>query len=321
MPAIQNSEYAEYVGVSHANCDEWFGEGIKGDQSILLSEKEKAQKFYENYGGRVFGSYQELLDSDEIDAVYLPLPPGLHYKWAKKVLESGKHLFVEKPSTVSSLFTRELIDIAREKNLAIHENYMFVYHTQLDEISKVVQKGVLGDVRLYRIAFGFPKRSATDFRYNKNLGGGALLDCGGYTLKLASNLLGESAKIVAATSNYTDEFEVDIYGSATLVNDDNVAVQIAFGMDNSYKCELEIWGSKGTLHTGRIFTAPVGFESAYTLNINGETNTFKLKSDDTFLKSIDEFCKCVINADERESNYKRVLKQSNLIDEFIKLSS
>ena len=121
---------------------------------------------------------------------------------------------------------------------------MFAFHNQLKEIAQIIERGEIGDVRLYRISFGFPQRAVNDFRYNKELGGGALIDAGGYTIKYAAMLLGETAHITAAQMNYTDEFEVDIYGSATLVNQDGATAQIAFGMDNSYKCELEVWGSK-----------------------------------------------------------------------------
>ena len=120
---------------------------------------------------------------------------------------------------------------------------MFVYHTQLDWIRKKISEGTIGEVRLIRIDFGFPFRGANDFRYNKALGGGALLDCGGYTLKLASLFLGDSAKVTASQLNGKDGFEVDIYGSATLTNNEGLTAQVSFGMDNSYKCSLEVWGS------------------------------------------------------------------------------
>ena len=111
---------------------------------------------------------------------------------------------------------------------------------------------------MFRLSFGFPRRNAEDFRYNKKLGGGALLDCGGYTLKYAHMLLGKTARIVYANSNFTKDFEVDINGSAAMINELGSTVQISFGMDNAYKCDLEIWGSKAHLST-EVFTAPENF--------------------------------------------------------------
>ena len=314
MPAIQKLDCAEYIGVAHASAKEWFGDN-EPNEALLLSEKEKAENFRKEYGGKVFDSYESLLTSPEVEAVYLPLPPALHYKWAKEALTHGKHIFLEKPSTTSSADTEDLINSAKAQKLAVHENYMFAFHKQISEILEIIKSGKLGDVRLYRIAFGFPQRAKNDFRYNKTLGGGALLDCGGYTIKLATMLLGDSAKIAYSKLNYIDGFDVDIYGSAAMINDSSTTAQLSFGMDNSYKCELEVWGSKGFLRTGRILTAPDGFEPTAEITIGSETETVKLSPDDTFGKSIEHFCRCVSDAKTREDNYKSTLKQAKLVDE------
>ncbi len=311
MPAIQKLEEMLYVGVAHADAYEWFGEE-KPNLSVIDNEKQKAEQFRTRYGGKVFGSYSELIDSDEIDAVYLPLPPALHFRWAKTALEHGKHIFLEKPSTTAAADTKELIRLAKKNELAVHENYMFIYHDQLRAIRELAER--IGGIRLYRIAFGFPRRSPNDFRYNKSLGGGALLDCGGYTLKLAKMLLGQSARVTTSQLNKVDGFEVDIYGAATLVNDAGVTAQVSFGMDNAYKCELEIWGSRGSVKAGRIFTAPAGFEPTAELTADNETQTIVLPEDDTFAKSISAFCRCVRERSAREAEYTAILKQSELVD-------
>lgn len=315
MPAVKQCNNFEYAGVAVANAEEW--NGTLTDK-IRKSELEKAQNFADNYGGKIFESYMQLIESNDIDAIYLPLPPALHYKWGKLVLEGGKHLFLEKPSTTCADDTKKLIEAAKFKKLALHENYMFQYHSQIEYIQKMIEDGKVGDLRLIRIAFGFPKRSANDFRYNKKLGGGALLDCGGYTIKLASMFLGESSKIVTSHLNYTDEFNVDIYGSATMVNDDGLTAQLAFGMDNSYKCDLEVWGSKGTIFANRILTAPAGFEPVIEYKSGNEPiEKIKLDADDTFKKSIKFFGKCIENTDARIENYKAIIHQENLVDKII----
>lgn len=323
LPALQKCKQYEYCGVAVASEEEWFGCDWKNvspeiRKHTMKNEYQKAEKFLNEYGGKIFKSYEELLDSHEINAVYIPLPPALHYKWAKKALESGKHVLVEKPSTTSGIDTAELIRIAKEKKLALHENYMFAFHTQLKEIKEVIDKGILGDVRMYRISFGFPRRASNDFRYSKKLGGGALLDCGGYTLKYASMLLGPTAKIDYARLNYLDEFDVDIYGSAALSNQNGTSVQIAFGMDNDYKCSLEVWGSIAQLESGRVLTAPAGYEPSYTLVRNQKKEEHKLSADDTFYKSLQFFSSCIDSDEVRVNSYDKIQKQANLVDEFYK---
>lgn len=314
MPAIKKLDCAEYIGVAHANAKEWYGDS-EPDKTVILSEQSKAENFQKEYSGKVYDSYEDLLSSGDVDAIYLPLPPALHYKWAKEALNRGKHIFLEKPSTTCLADTEDLINTAKEKRLAVHENYMFAFHNQIKEIQNIIASGKIGDVRLYRIAFGFPQRAKNDFRYNKDLGGGVLLDCGGYTIKLATMLLGDSAKIAYSKLNYTDGFDVDIYGSAAMINDSGTTAQLSFGMDNSYKCELEVWSSKGFLRTGRILTAPDGFEPTAEITVGNETVTVKLSADDTFGKSIEHFCRCVSNDNAREENYKTILRQAKLVDE------
>ena len=323
MPALQQAkEKIQFAAIGIASPEEWFGDLTNISQEQIeeqqVRERAKAQTFIDQYGGEIVIGYGNLVSSDLIDAAYIPLPPALHHKWAKKALEAGKHVFVEKPSTTSLTDTENLISLASKKGLAFHENYMFIYHSQLEEINDVVKRGEIGDVRLYRITFGFPLRQLNDFRYNKALGGGALLDAGGYCMKYANWLLGGNAHVVTAQSNKIEGFEVDMYGSATMVNDKGQIAQLAFGMDNDYRCEIEIWGSKGTITSGRILTAPAGFAPSYTIKKNQDIETHPLAADDAFLKSILRFDECVKNAGIRNEEYGLLRKQEQLIEEFKK---
>lgn len=316
LPALKEAGCFEYAGVAIASKEEFIG----ATDEILDKEWAKAQTFVDNYGGEVYEGYNTLINSTDIDAIYLPLPPGLHYRWAKEAVLAGKHILVEKPCTTSIDNTEDLLKTAKGKRLAVHENYMFAFHDQLEAVNAIVKSGEIGDVRLYRISFGFPMRAQNDFRYNKALGGGALLDCGGYTLKYASLLLGPTAKMKYAQSNSIEGFNVDMYGSAALVNDDGVTAQVAFGMDHNYKCELEVWCSKGTLYTNRILTAPAGFTPEVLIRKGNDEERRTLPADDAFKKSILHFSRCIEDADVREENYRSLLKQAMLVEEFKELS-
>jgi len=325
MPALKKAENEiEFAGIGYASPEEWFGDtcGISSKSIKEQQEREcvKAQTFIDAYGGKIYKGYQNLIESDEIDAIYLPLPPALHYRWAKLALEKGKHVFVEKPSTTSLADTDALIEIASSKELVLHENYMFVFHDQLKALDDVVRSGEIGDVRLYRISFGFPLRAKNDFRYNKALGGGALLDAGGYTMKYANYLLGDTVKVVTAQVNNIEGFEVEMFGSCTMVNNEGITAQLAFGMDNDYKCEVEIWGSKGTISSNRILTAPEGFVPTYNIKKNQDYETRELPADDAFLKSILRFVLCVNDDIIRKENYEILHRQESLVEQFKELS-
>lgn len=322
LPSLQKVNEFSFAGVAIATPEEWTGDGkvTENTLAIIENERKKAQTFIDNYGGKIYEGYKTLITSPEVDVVYLPLPPALHFKWAKLALESGKHAYVEKPFTTNLEDTQTLLNIARKNHLAVHENYMFIYHQQLQAIQDMIVQGEIGKVRQYRVSFGFPRRAANDFRYNKALGGGALLDAGGYCMKYASWLLGNTAKLICANSYYEPDYEVDIFGSCTMTNDEGTIVQMSFGMDCDYKCELEVWGSTGTLTTGRVLTAPDDLEPDMVIKHNQEYITKKLPADNAFEKSIRRFYACLTSDAVREDNYRTIERQSSFVSEFKKLS-
>lgn len=322
LPALKKTgKDFKFAAIGIASPEEWFGNLSNVSRGQIeeqqTCEYDKAKAFVEQGGGgEIIVGYGNLITSALVDAVYIPLPPALHYKWAKLVLEAGKHIFLEKPFTTSLADTEDLVMYASKKHLALHENYMFIYHSQIEKISELVGSGEIGDVRLFRITFGFPSRGADDFRYKKSLGGGACLDAGGYCLKYANFLLGGEAHIVTAQAGYVSGFEVDIYGSATMANDKGQIAQLAFGMDNDYRCDIEIWGSRGTVTSGRILTAPAGFLPTYTIKKNQDVETRHLAVDDAFLKSIERFDECVTNEAVRMEEYELIRKQGQLVEEY-----
>ncbi|AVM67998.1 gfo/Idh/MocA family oxidoreductase [Lachnospiraceae bacterium oral taxon 500] len=295
LPALKKAENWEYAGVASR-------------------ELAKTEKFVHEFGGKGYGSYEELLADGEIDAVYLPLPPALHFEWARKALENGKHVFLEKPSTISYEQTQELVRLAKQKNLALRENYMFTEHPQLRAIQAMIAEEKIGELRLIRIAFGFPRRAGKDFRYEKALGGGALLDCGGYTVKLASILLGEDTKCQYVSLNQDTLSDVDLYGSAVLENSKRQVAQISFGMDNVYKCELEVWGQTGSIKSPRVFTAGSELEVALEIEEKGEKKSLRIPAADQFYGSILRFEGCLANNQRREREYQELLRQAELVE-------
>ena len=152
------------------------------------------------------------------------------------------------------------------------------------------------------------------------LGGGALLDAGGYCLKYGNYLLGGNAKVVTAQVNNIAGFEVEMFGSATMVNENGIVVQLAFGMDNDYKCDVEIWGSKGTITSGRILTAPSGFVPSYTIKKNQKIETRNFPTDDAFLKSILRFVDCIESEVSCKEEYEILHTQEALVEQFKELA-
>lgn len=296
---------------------------IKQMQVVAVAEeydRSKLQLFTDTFGIEGLGSFEELVQRTDIDAVYIPQPPALHYEWAKKALHANKHVLVEKPSATSYSDTSDLVCAAQKEGLALHENYMFIYHEQVRVIREMIASGEIGEVRLMRADFGFPLREKNDFRYVKELGGGALLDAGGYALRLASLLLGHTVHVDAAHIHGLSGYEVDMYGCAQLSNEKGEACQIAFGMDCEYRCSLEVWGSQGKLTANRIFTAPDGYQPIAYMEHAGKIKEIQLPADDSFEKSIHAFLAEISHETRRKQAYEDIVTQARLVEELRALS-
>ena len=322
IPAVLKSNFFEYTGVATYTCDERFPGGNRvGDDELMaavVNSREKAVNICKKYGGKLYESYWDMIEDVNIEAIYIPLPPAYHYTWAKRAIEHGKHVLLEKPFTISLDDSMELLELASQNDVAVHENFMFEYHSQLQRICDMLEKREIGDIRLYRIAFGFPHRGEKDFRYIKEYGGGAFFDAGCYTICLARKLLGGKIKVGSAVLNYSDDCDVDLYGCGTLIGSTGVVGQVSFGMDNQYKCELQVWGSRGELTTNRIFTAPEDLSAKVLIRKGNDEEVLELESCDAFYNSLLEFEKCIRDSENRYRRYSEIREQAMLLEEFMK---
>ena len=135
LPALQQaSDKFQFTAIGIASPEEWFGDISNVSSDIIAKQQNgelaKARQFTEQYGGKVITGYYALVSSPEIDAVYCPLPPALHYQWAKLALENDKHVFLEKPSTTSYADTEALITLAsKKKSSSARELYVYISFT------------------------------------------------------------------------------------------------------------------------------------------------------------------------------------------------
>jgi hypothetical protein len=236
-------------------------------------------------------SYEELVSAEDVDLIYCPLPTGLHAKWVSKCLQAGKHVLCEKSLACNYEEVSSLVDLARECNLLLMESFQFRFHAQNIYVKKLLREGAIGPLRQVVVRFGippFPEGSA-NIRYSKELGGGALLDNGAYTLKAASYLLGEDLTVLAAMNDICRPNkdgigdDVDITGSIMLRTADGVPVQTAYGFSHFYQNGYEIWGKDGKITTTRAFTARSDFAAPVIIETR-TGRTEKTFQDDHFAK-------------------------------------
>lgn len=294
LPALQACEQFTYAGVASKS-------------------KKRLEQMHSAFGGAIYDSYEEMIADPEIDALYIPLIPALHYENALSGIQRKKHILIEKPATTNFANTKSLIDSARQNNVAVYENFAFLFHPQMQCISQLLNEDAIGTLRHYDIRFGYPRKPQTDYRYDKSLGGGALLDCGVYPLKLAQYLLGQ-CKVEYSSLTMDESSDIDIFGAAVLKNDSNQTASISFGMDNEYQCSLEIWGSKGMIKAARIFSAPPGMNPPVILRKDGKETLVQTESCDQFIHAIRFFGKCIWNHTLRELTYQDMLVQAEHVE-------
>src|SRR4051794_32806887 len=102
-----------------------------------------------------FGSYEELLASDEIDAVYIPLPNAMHKEWSIKALQQGKHVLCEKPLAASAADVREMIAAADASGVKLMEAFMYRFHPATSRLLELIKDGAIGTPRVIKATFGF----------------------------------------------------------------------------------------------------------------------------------------------------------------------
>ena len=269
----------------------------------------------------IYDSYKKAIEVQDIDAVYIALPNALHYEWIKKALKRNLHVICEKPFTCDYEQSKELINLARNKNLVLMETFQFRFHNQFNCLNKFISNKILGDLRSLKVSFCFPKLNDRNIRYSNSLGGGSLLDAGCYGTKLSHLLLGDNLKVEGAILNHSQKINVDIWGSAFLIDDKKgVSSYINFGFDNFYQCNFELLGKKGKLTTNRIFTAPIDYSPKMELETESGKQIINIDPDNQFLNMFLYFHKLISanNLNLLTKEYNEILINAKLITSIFK---
>jgi len=275
IPAILDTQYLELAAVASRTLD-------------------KAKICTERFGGDAVAGYENLINRRDIDAVYIPLPTGLHEQWIVLALQMGKHVLAEKSLAMNVISARRMLDMASEKKLVLMEDSMYRYHSQHQFVFEQLQKGAIGELRMLRTYFAFPPLDPQNFRYNKDMGGGAILDAAAYPVSASRWFLGNDLELGYATLFYDRITDVCIRGSALLFSPTTgLSALIAFGFDNYYQCNYELWGNKGIIHCDRSFTPPPEFKPTVRIGLAEGMKSYTLPADNHFKNILEEFVSCI----------------------------
>ncbi|MCU1392015.1 MAG: oxidoreductase [Ilumatobacteraceae bacterium] len=169
--------------------------------AVAARDPQRAAAFAKKHGiSTVHASYEALLADTSLDAIYNPLPNGLHGHWTMAALAAGHHVLCEKPFTANADEAELVADAAAASGLVVMEAFHWRYHPVAARMVEIMRSGELGELRHIETAMCFPNFKRGDIRWNPDLAGGTLMDAGCYAIHWARTLAGTEPEVTAATS-------------------------------------------------------------------------------------------------------------------------
>ncbi len=201
---------------------------------------------------QAFGSYEAMLASDAVDAVYIGLPNHLHAEWSIRALQHGKHVLCEKPFALSLAEVDEMTAVSHQTNRVLTEAFMYRHHPQTKLVGEMVRNGRLGRVTVFRGVFNFAFNTRDNIRLVPEMGGGCLWDVGVYPLSFAQYVMGGPPQQVFGTQ-WLGESGVDEVFSGQMVYANGAMAQISSSFCTPFHTQVEIIGTEGRLMLNRPF--------------------------------------------------------------------
>lgn len=270
------------------NIARTFAKGVQESQSGELvavgsRSQESADKFADEYSiSSRHASYEALLADADVQAVYISTPHPLHAEWAIKAARAGKHILCEKPLTMNGVEARRVAEAARQNGVILMEAFMYRCHPQTAKIVELIKAKVIGDVKLIRATFAFAAGFNAESRlYDKELGGGGILDVGCYTASMARLVAG-----AALGRDFADPREVkavghlgqsgvDEYTTAVLKFDGDIVAQLSTGIALNLDNAVHIFGTSGSITVHDPWFCG---NAKIVVNANGKTEEIEIES-------------------------------------------
>lgn len=296
LPAIINSDFSELE--------------IIGSRDI-----EKAKKFADKFKCKNFGTYEEVIENKNVDAIYISVPTGLHQEWAKKAAKAGKHVLCEKSAVTSYSHAKEVISTVKKNKTRIMEGFMFQFHPQHIKLREIIAREDFGKSFVFSGMYGFPPISKLDIRYNAKLGGGALNEAGCYPI-YASRMIFDDEPISVSFNLFNDlENNVDIKGHGSIEFSKERKAFIGFSFENQYQANYKIWGENGIVELQRAYAVPPDFSPTIELTISDTKSQIRVEPADHFKNMINVFCQEIQKNEEDSINFEKdLLNQAKLLE-------
>jgi len=241
---------------------------------------------------RVHQTYSALLADHDIDAIYNPLPNALHAEWTIKALKAGKHVLCEKPFASNAAEAEEMARVANETGLVLSEAFAYRYHPLTARVKQIITSGELGKIKHLEAEFSFLLPSLNNIRFNYELGGGALMDCGCYPVSLVRFLAGAEPRVEHAEAHLYRP-EVDHRIRADLSFEDGCTARVVCGMlsPRLFTSVLKVEGEAGSLRVLSPFQ-PHLFHRL-TIKKSGSTIKERVPGENSYTLQLRAFIKAI----------------------------
>ena len=261
--------------------------------TVLSSRDEARAKKYATELGipRAYGSYDQVLADSEIDAIINPLPNSMHCEWTIKAAEAGKHILCEKPLAVTPGECQRMIDSANANGVLLFEGFTQHFNPMMATVHQLIGDGSLGEIKIMKAELTYTLPDwRNDVRGNRELGGGALFDAGCYTVNTVRTLMKAEPLQVQAFERVHERNGVDATFVGLMRFPGDRMAYIATGMEQPFRCTLEVIGTEGSLGTPNFFAG-----TELTIITGGETTEKTFEPVNRFQLQIEHFSDCVLN--------------------------
>jgi predicted dehydrogenase len=265
--------------------------------AVAARDRSRADAYAAKHGiPKVHDSYDALIADPEIDAIYNPLPNGLHAQWTIAALEAGKHVLCEKPFTANTKEAEAVAAVATRTDLVCMEAFHYRYHPLAHRMREIVESGELGEIVRVETALCFPLAKFSDIRYQYDLAGGATMDVGTYTVHTARLLGLEEPEVVSATALLRTP-DVDRAMRAELKFPSGHTGRITCSMWSHWVIQTtaKVTGSRGVMHVINP-TAPQIWHHM-RVRADGKRRTEKFPRRPTYEYQLDAFCAAVLRGE------------------------
>ena len=276
IPAIRNSKQSELVAIASRG-------------------EEKARSYARQWHiPHYFGSYDELLASDDIDVVYMGLPNHMHAEWMIKAMQAGKHVLCEKPFVLTLEEFDEVLKVKEQTGMKVMEGFMYRHHPQTKMVLKMISEGKLGDVLAFDGIFQFKLQDPANIRWNPKFGGGSLWDVGLYPMSFAQLVMGGAPVSVTAEMRLTDRGVDDLFMGQMEYSDSRFA-QIRCGFSMPYTTGVTILGTKGRVYIERPFNDMANHRKILFVEENGKEKWITVPKFDLYTGEVEDLSDAIIN--------------------------